>query len=196
MSAKNIYQLFGCRNKNELYRKVKNGSPDVKELAEFINFLKKDRIDERPLINTNIKLMDYCKDNKLPDGKYMLFLDTQYNLLKLQQIEKLELNEMIRGGIESGAANIILAEIKSDKYYSDIYLLAPPPKEILNLQKMKSALGTFELTLSENFTYAPLSSNYHSFIENGIFEEGKNLRKILKIILAKTKCYSMPQLAA
>lgn len=108
MSAKNIYQLFGCRNKNELYRKVKNGSPDVKELAEFINFLKKDRIDERPLINTNIKLMDYCKDNKLPDGKYMLFLDTQYNLLKLQQIEKLELNEMIRGGIEAAPRTLYL----------------------------------------------------------------------------------------
>ena len=177
MSAKNIYQLFGCRNKNELYRKVKNGSPDVKELAEFINFLKKDRIDERPLINTNIKLMDYCKENKLPDGKYMLFLDNQLNLLRVQQTEKLELNEMIRGGIESGAANIILADIKSDKYYSDIYSLAPSPKEILDLQKMKSALGTFELTLSENFTYAPLSSKYHSFIENGIFEEGKKFEK-------------------
>ena len=175
MKEKNIYQLFGCRNKNELYRKVKNGSPDVKELAEFINFLKKDRIDERPLINTNIKLMDYCKSNKLPDGKYMLFLDNQLNLLRVQQTEKLELSKMIREGIESGARNIITVEIKSDQNYFKISLLEPSLEKRKKLKKMRDRLEPLELNLAENFTYAPLNSNYHSFIESGIFEEGKKI---------------------
>lgn len=173
MKEKNIYQLFGCRNKNELYRKVKNGSPDVKELAEFINFLKKDRIDERPLINTNIKLMDYCKSNKLPDGKYMFFLDNQLNLLRVQQTEKLELNRMIKMGIESGARNIITVEIKSDQDYFKTSLLEPSLEKRKKLKKIRDRLEPLELNLTENFTYAPLNSNYHSFIESGIFEEGK-----------------------
>lgn len=173
MKEKNIYQLFGCRNKNELYRKVKNGSPDVKGLTDFINFLKKDRIDEKPLINSNIKLMDYCKDNKLPDGKYMLFLDSQYNLLRVQQAGKMELNKMIRGGIESGARNIIIIEVKSDQDYFKTSLLEPSASEKAELKKMKDKLEPLELNLAENFTYAPLNSNYHSFIESGIFEEEK-----------------------
>ena len=173
MKEKNIYQLFGCRNKNELYRKVKNGSPDVKELTDFINFLKKDRIDEKPLINSNIKLMDYCKDNKLPDGKYMLFLDTQLNLLRIRQTEKLELSKMIREGIESGARNIITVEIKSVQDYFKTSLLEPSSEERKELKKMKDKLEPLELNLAENFTYAPLNSNYHSFIESGIFEEEK-----------------------
>ena len=38
---------------------------------------------------------------------------------------------------------------------------------------MKDKLEPLELNLAENFTYAPLNSNYHSFIESGIFEEEK-----------------------
>lgn len=173
MKEKNIYQLFGCRNKNELYRKVKNGSPDVKELTELINFLKKDRTDEKPLINTNVKLIDYCKNNNLSDGKYMFFLDTQLNLLRIRRTEKLELSKMIREGIESGARNIITVEIKSDQDYFKTSLLEPSSEERKELKEMKDKLEPLELNLAENFTYAPLNSNYHSFIESGIFEEEK-----------------------
>ena len=173
MKEKNIYQLFGCRNKNELYRKVKNGSPDVKELTEFINFLKKDRIDEKPLINTNVKLIDYCKSNNLSDGKYILFLDTQYNLLRSQQTEKLELNKIIKKGIESGSRNIIIVKVKSDQDYFKTSLLEPSLDERRELKRMKEKLEPLQLNLAENFTYAPLNSNYHSFIESGIFEDEK-----------------------
>ena len=173
MKEKNIYQLFECRNKNELYRKVKNGSPDVKELTELINFLKKDRTDEKPLINTNVKLIDYCKNNNLSDGKYMFFLDTQLNLLRIRRTEKLELSKMIREGIESGARNIITVEIKSDQDYFKTSLLEPSSEERKELKEMKDKLEPLELNLAENFTYAPLNSNYHSFIESGIFEEEK-----------------------
>ena len=173
MKEKNIYQLFGCRNKNELYRKVKNGSPDVKELTEFINFLKKDRIDEKPLINSNVKLIDYCKSNNLSDGKYILFLDNQYNLLRSQQTEKLELNKIIKKGIESGTRNIIIVEVKSDQDYFKTSLLEPSMEERRELKKIKDKLEPLELNLAENFTFSPLNSNYHSFVESGIFEDEK-----------------------
>lgn len=173
MKEKNIYQLFGCRNKNELYRKVKNNTYDVKELVEFINFLKRDRIDDKPLIDSNVKLIDYCKSNNLSDGKYILFLDTQYNLLRSQQTEKLELNKIIKKGIESGTRNIIIVEVKSDQDYFKTSLLEPSTEERKELKKMKDKLEPLELNLAENFTYAPLNSNYHSFVESGIFEPEK-----------------------
>ena len=176
MEEKNIYQLFGCRNKNELYRKVKNNTYDVKELVEFINFLKQDRTDDKPLIDSNVKLINYCKENQFSDGDYMLFLDNQYHLLKLQQTEEINLNEILKKGIEIGAKNVILIETKSDQDYFKTSLLEPTLEKKLKLQKIKEKLELVELNLVENFTFAPLNSNYHSFVESGIFEEGKKFK--------------------
>lgn len=105
-----IYSLYGCKNAEQLYKKVKSGNEEVKGLIDFIEYLKRDREREAPLISSNIKLKDYLKENSnRTDGTYVLLLDAQNVLIKdFKAKSENKKKEIIEEALNNNAKSMII----------------------------------------------------------------------------------------
>lgn len=163
MKRKSIYSMYDCKNREELYRKVKNNDEKVKSLVEFINHLKRDRTNEMLQINSNIKLHNYLDSNYRKEGEYVLLLDTQHNLIKDLKLKGNIRREIIKEALNANAKNVILVNQDKDLNFTK--------SGIQKVNKLKEALHNFEINLVENLSVKKDSKDYHSFVELGLFEE-------------------------
>ena len=157
-----IYKIYGCRNKQELYRKVKEGSYDVKDLISFIDYLKSVRSEEsaRPLIDSTSSLARFAEKENFGYGNYFLLLDTQNKVIKaIKSQEELDggIKDLVREAYFSGAKNVIF--ISNDKNFSG----SPTLSAINKAKNLRSRIEDFDITLLDGLFYSKSRSDAYSF---------------------------------
>ena len=157
-----IYKIYGCRNKQELYRKVKEGSYDVKDLISFIDYLRSVRKDEgaRPLIDSTSSLARFAEKENFDYGNYFLLLDTQNKVIKaIKSQEELDggIKDLVREAYFSGAKNVIF--ISNDKNFSG----SPTLSAINKAKNLRNKIEDFDITLLDGLFYSKSRSDAYSF---------------------------------
>ena len=96
MKQKSIYSLYGTKNKEQLYNKLKTNPEKVKELVGLMNYLKIDKTNERISINNPSHLGEIIERRNFENGKYIIGLDIQNKLIGEEKIENILYNKQIR----------------------------------------------------------------------------------------------------
>ncbi|CAL7906352.1 PF04002 family protein [Fusobacterium necrophorum subsp. funduliforme ATCC 51357] len=79
----NLYQYFGCKNQEELYRLVENKNPSVRELIDFMNYAKEKIISKVEKIQHKEDMIKYLGSIELPkeDEFSLTFVDSANRVL-------------------------------------------------------------------------------------------------------------------
>ena len=157
-----IYKIYGCRNKQELYRKVKEGSYDVKDLISFIDYLRSVRTEEsaRPFIDSTSSLARLVEKENFDYGNYFLLLDTQNKVIKaIKSQEELDggIKDLVRETYFSGAKSIIF--ISNDKNFSG----SPALSAINKAKNLRNKIEDFDIILLDGLFYSKSRSDAYSF---------------------------------
>ncbi len=171
-----IYSLYGCKNAEQLYKKVKSGNEEVKGLIDFIEYLKRDREREAPLISSNIKLKDYLKENSnRTDGTYVLLLDAQNVLIKdFKAKSENKKKEIIEEALNNNAKSMII--VNWDKEEGQLKTTA---QEISEISALKKNAKIFEIGILDNVTVG--KEEYVSYLERGILNEEASVYSYLSL---------------
>lgn len=108
-----IYEIYGSKNKEELFDKVMRKEKEVQDLIDFIEY-SKCRIEHRfSAINSPLQLFDFIKSTAPPKEKqsYILFTNKKCHPLSLYQVsldDPDQRKDVIRKGLMSGATNTFL----------------------------------------------------------------------------------------
>lgn len=132
----NIFQLYGCENKEELYEKIKSNDSNVHSLQEFIDFAKGSIELSDSSINSPEKFALYYSgigDSVSGTNKVMcLFVDTKSKPVHHTNIDiynKGDLQSKLKEGLSSGASSVFIArdenmdyatKIKISKFFNDV----------------------------------------------------------------------------
>ena len=159
MKQKSIYSLYGTKNKEQLYNKLKTNPEKVKELVGLMNYLKIDKTNERISINNPSQLGEIIERRNFENGKYIIGLDIQNKLIGEEKIENILYNKQIREIVEKSLKkdfkSIIIIEtdkniLKNEIRNMDLF------KKYNDLQ---TKLANFEINLvdsivvTENYIY-------------------------------------------
>ena len=109
-----LYEEFNCKNKEELYEKIRNQDEDIKPLMEFFDYAKANIKNNRQAISNPDTLVDYVKSITLPttDVGTIIFANTKnqpvhHKRTRLSQSNSIK--ETLREGLMAGANNVFLA---------------------------------------------------------------------------------------
>src|SRR5690625_1887331 len=92
----NIYEQFNCKNKEELYEKVKNKDIEVQPLLDFLDFAKADINNKNKAITSPDILVEYVKSTTLPtkDAGTIIFIDTKNKPVHLKRTRLSRKNDL------------------------------------------------------------------------------------------------------
>lgn len=171
MRQKSIYSLYGTKNKEQLYNKLKTDPEKVKELVELMNYLKMDKINERISIKNLSQLIEIIEKRNFEDGKYIIGLDAQNKLIGEEKIENAlynkQIKEIVEKSLKKDFKSIIVIEadkntVKSEIRNTDLF------KKYNDLQ---TKLANFEISLvdsvvvTENYIYNKSEEMIHDKTE-------------------------------
>lgn len=109
-----LYEEFNCRNKEELYEKIKNQDEDIKPLIEFLDYARANIKNNRQAITSPDTLVDYVKSITLPtkDAGTIIFANTKNHPVHLKRTrlsQRNSIKESLREGLMAGANSVFLA---------------------------------------------------------------------------------------
>lgn len=168
-----LYRVFRCNTKEELYEKLKAGDKDTLELKEFIEFSKlaslrnKVKITSTEVMGDLLNKLDIPKDNQV----YMIFTNTSGEAI---HISIFDLNSNVKDfrkavypGFNSKAAAVAL--VFSDK---------TDRNKINNLTDNIRVLG---IKVFDSLQYSRLNKSYFSTVGEKYLDERKNEELLPKV---------------
>lgn len=125
----NLYEKFGCKNKYELWDKLKSNDPVVKDLREFIEYAKCNIKSPFKSISSPKDFADYyssnLKDTNLQDNEFTcVFVNTKNipihhsiveldsNAKDIYELLQQELKVPLKEGLSAGGVNLFLVRSK------------------------------------------------------------------------------------
>ena len=154
-----LYKLFHCNSKEELYNKIKNDHPDVQKLKNFIEYSKLTIHEEKEPLNKPKKVCDILNKISVPnkDELLLLFLDaknrfTQFEKMNLQTSK---LRDVFASAFSSNCKSTILA------YNSNC--------NVSEIRKMRDLLTKIKLSPLDEMVYFEDISSYQSLEENEFY---------------------------
>lgn len=117
----NIYSLFNCSSKEELYALVKDRDDQVESLLNYLDYAKGNIVNKNKNINSPARLKDYLAKTKLPskDDFTMLFVDTKNKPILFERTNLKKQEEIIKSlsnGITAGSNAVFLCFEKDNIY--------------------------------------------------------------------------------
>lgn len=109
-----LYEQFDCKDKEELYDKIKNEDKTVQPLADFIEFSKADIRNKNKAISEPETLIRYLKTTKMPtiDSGTIVFVNTKNQpvcLRKSRLSRKNDIKDTLKEGLLAGGTRVFLA---------------------------------------------------------------------------------------
>lgn len=157
MKRQSIYELYGCKDKEELYNKVKNKDNSVLSLIEFIEFSKANRQNEKQLLNSPGACVNYfLKMSPIKEGEMrVVFTDTQLEPIHLSIVNSKTagIKSILKDGILAGASG---AFINYPTGYNNIII-----------KQLEDRLNFIGIKVNDKFSYDVDKSKFYSFAENG-----------------------------
>lgn len=107
----NLYEAFGCKDKEELYQKVKSKDESVMELTDFLEYAKDTLERKPPLLNQPEKVVEFLnhiiKPNK--DEIFFLFLDSKSRLTNFERASAdAPMKEVLKEALSNSSKNCVL----------------------------------------------------------------------------------------
>ncbi|MGO1369253.1 JAB domain-containing protein [Senegalia sp. (in: firmicutes)] len=109
-----LYEQFGCKDKEELYNKIKNEDKMVQPLTDFIEFSKADIKNKNKAISEPETLIKYLKTTKMPtiDSGTIVFVNTKNQPVDLRRSRlsrKNDIKDTLKEGLLAGGTRVFLA---------------------------------------------------------------------------------------
>lgn len=122
---KNIYELFSCKNSEELYKKIKQKSATVQELLQAYQYQKTMAHYNETRLTTSEKAFEYLSQLPVPQGTeaWLIFCDSKLRPIYVSKanIKREEsFKREIVNGVQAGAESVFLyyrEELKQKYYY-------------------------------------------------------------------------------
>lgn len=155
----NIYKLFHCSGKEELYKKIKNDHPDVQKLKNFIEYSKLTIHEEKEPLNKPKKVCDILSKISIPNKNELiiLFLDAKNRITQLEKmdLQTSKLRDVFTSAFSSNCKSTILA------YSNDC--------NISEIRKMRDLLTKLKLSPLDEMVYFEDISSYQSLLEDEFY---------------------------
>lgn len=124
--SKDIYEIFGCKDKFELYNLVKKEPEKLQDLLGFFNIWKGAKIVQREPLNSFIKARDFISGLGIPQKNeaWVIFTGTKLEPVygaKIRIDNQEELRKEVINGIQSGAVQVFLyypESLKKEAYFT------------------------------------------------------------------------------
>lgn len=108
----NLYEAFGCKDKEELYQKVKSKDESVMELTDFLDYAKDTLERKTPLLNQPENVVGFLNHIIEPnkDEIFFLFLDSKSRLTNFERASAdASMKEVLKEALSNSSRNCILA---------------------------------------------------------------------------------------
>lgn len=110
----NIYEVFSCNTKEELYDKMILGVDEVNPLLEFFEYAKISIKSKETNISSQQSLFETVSKITPPtkDGARIIFVDTKnspVHFSRMRLSQKKDIRRVLSEGLKAGAANIFIA---------------------------------------------------------------------------------------
>lgn len=110
----NIYEVFACNTKEELYKKMILGVDEVNPLLEFFEYAKMSIGREKKSISSQKALFETVSKIQPPtkDSAGIIFVDTKNSPVHFSRMslnQKKDIRRVLAEGLNAGAANIFIA---------------------------------------------------------------------------------------
>lgn len=138
--ATTLLSLYNCKNNSELYKKIKENSPEIKNLKNFINFLAENQKNENVKLESRKFTNDYIR-NKKNIEKMIFYLNGNNEILEEVPTKEIDTKKIIKYAYDINAQRVILAE--KNKYENSIIPVVLEKKA----EKMKEEMERFEIEL-------------------------------------------------
>ena len=138
--ATTLLSLYNCKSNAELYKKVKENSPEIKNLKNFISFLAENQKNENIKLESRKFTNDYIK-NKKNIEKMIFYLNGNNEILEEVPTKEIDAKKIIKYAYDIDAQHVILAE--KNKYENSIIPVILEKK----VEKMKEEMERFEIEL-------------------------------------------------
>ena len=144
MEHKNLYSLFSCNDKEELYNKVINNSDDVLALSDFINYAKGNLITSNARLQSPTAVFSYITSMNKPTPNVMRIIgvDTQTVPLIITSV-----NIKNKNGLKNSLADLLEANA------ANCFVFYHDKTDIQNLEKVKKSLNVLAITVLDTFEY-------------------------------------------
>lgn len=138
--ARTLLSLYNCKSNAELYKKVKENSPEIKNLKNFISFLAENQKNENIKLESRKFTNDYIK-NKKNIEKMIFYLNGNNEILEEVPTKEIDAKKIIKYAYDIDAQHVILAE--KNKYENSIIPVILEKK----VERMKEEMERFEIEL-------------------------------------------------
>src|SRR5690625_1104741 len=106
----NLYEHFGCQNKEDLYRKIKNNDTSVKSLVDFIDYSKGMEGNPHKSIVSPDRFAQFMKQVKMPedDEAVSVFVSTKNQPIHLERFKINDTNsykKALKNSLNAGAVS-------------------------------------------------------------------------------------------
>ncbi|MGO3752026.1 MAG: JAB domain-containing protein [Peptoniphilaceae bacterium] len=153
----NLYEVFGCKNKEELYEKMKERVDEMSPLLEFFEYGKLNIGNKEEAITSPFELTRALDKITTPtkDGARVVFVDTKnrpIHLSKMRLSQKSDIKRTLAEGLNAGGARIFLA-VHQDSTLSKI-------------EEFEAIANNIRLKVLDRFTYDPDKKSYESSLDS------------------------------
>ena len=92
--ARTLLSLYNCKSNAELYKKVKENSPEIKNLKNFISFLAENQKNENIKLESRKFTNDYIK-NKKNIEKMIFYLNGNNEILEEVPTKEIDAKKLL-----------------------------------------------------------------------------------------------------
>ena len=159
---KNIYEHFGCKNREELFEKIRNNEESVKPLIEYITYSK--MFENKEILDSPERFVSlFYKYNQPKDNEiYAVYVNTQGKPVHLSIIkagDKKNVKQSIYEGLVAGASCVafLSSELLPNRHIEEI-------KKMASLVQLKP-VDTFKYFESSNSYFSEEKNDFVSLTE-------------------------------
>lgn len=184
-SSQNIYKYFNCRSKEQLYRKIKKEDPSVKEIIDYINYLKLNKTLDNFWVNSPEKAIEmFSSLPKLRENQlYLIYLDTKLKPVHFRSIfyneENIEKNVLLDAAKLNADRAMCFISSKDEIEYKGVVAKIDDTLKLLNINIVDLII---ENKITKNFYSSEGQKKYNApnninnlFNLNGLKEEISDL---------------------
>ncbi|MDO5716078.1 MAG: JAB domain-containing protein [Tissierellia bacterium] len=149
----NLYEAFGCQNKEELYEKMKEGVDEVRPLLEFFEYSKMTLKTKEEKISSPGEARKVLEQMTRPtkDSARVIFVNTQnrpIHICKMRLSQKKDIRRALSEGLNMGAAKMFLAVHENSN--------------LRKIEAFEDIGDELNLGVLDRFTLNGASNKYHS----------------------------------
>lgn len=180
MKNKNIYKLFACNDKEELYQKLITNSDDVRDLSDFINYTKGDIALQNEQLTSSDDVFDYLEALDKPDKETIFLIGAN---TRLQPVITTSMKVSDTNGFKNVTSDLVQAGASNCFLF---YNSGIEKEHIDNARQNMNLLGVF---VQDEVKYDHDKKIIESFLDGSSRQQTDKIKNVKKEISNKISEY-------